>query len=131
MAAKLHISEVGRVVVPATDQEAALEFYTGKLGFEVRADVTFDDGNMRWIEVAPPGGGTGIALFPPMEGEPTSRATGIILSSSDIDADHAALREAGVDVDPEVSRMEPPVPPMFTLRDPAGNRLAVVEPLES
>jgi catechol 2,3-dioxygenase-like lactoylglutathione lyase family enzyme len=130
MAAKLHITEIGRVVVPAADQDAALEFYVGTLGFEVRADDTFADGKMRWIEVAPPGGSTAIAIAPPMEGGPASVDSGIVISTGDIEADHAALRAAGVDVDDEVARWGHPVPPMFRLRDPAGNSLTIVEPVE-
>jgi hypothetical protein len=56
--------------------------------------------------------------------------TGIVLSTTDIDADHAALKAAGVDVDPEIARWGAPVPPMFRLRDPAGNSLTIVEPIE-
>jgi predicted enzyme related to lactoylglutathione lyase len=129
MAGKLHITEVGRVAVPASDQDRALEFYVSTLGFELRTDETFADGQMRWIEVAPAGSSTAIALTPPMEGGPTAVDTGIILSTSDIDADHAALKAAGVDVDEEVARWGAPVPPMFRLRDPAGNALTIVEPL--
>ena len=92
MSSQLHITEVGRVAVPASDQDAALDFYVGTLGFELRADETFADGQMRWIEVAPAGASTSIALTPPMEGGPTAVDTGIILSSTDIDADHAALK---------------------------------------
>jgi catechol 2,3-dioxygenase-like lactoylglutathione lyase family enzyme len=47
--AKLHLTEVGRVAVPAIDQDRALEFYVGTLGFELRSDQTFPDGKMRWI----------------------------------------------------------------------------------
>jgi hypothetical protein len=64
-----------------------------------------------------------------MEGGPTAVDTGIILSTSDIDADHATLQAAGVDVDPEVARWGAPVPPMFRLRDPGGNSLTIVEPI--
>jgi hypothetical protein len=85
---------------------------------------------MRWIEVVPPGAGTAIALAPPPEGGPTAVDTGVIISTTDIEADHAALKAAGVDVDPEVARWGSPVPPMFRLRDPAGNSLTIVEPLE-
>jgi catechol 2,3-dioxygenase-like lactoylglutathione lyase family enzyme len=129
MSGKLHISEIGRVAVPASDQDGALEFYVRILGFEVRADQTFADGQMRWIEVAPAGSSTSIALAPPMEGGPTAVETGIILSSSDIEADHATLKAAGVDVDEEIARWGDPVPPMFRLRDPAGNTLTIVEPV--
>ncbi|MHB8649348.1 MAG: VOC family protein, partial [Gaiellaceae bacterium] len=41
MSGKLHITEVGRVAVPAADQNRALEFYVGTLGFELRTDETF------------------------------------------------------------------------------------------
>jgi catechol 2,3-dioxygenase-like lactoylglutathione lyase family enzyme len=108
---------------PASDQDRAIEFYVGTLGFDLQSDVTFADGKMRWIEVAPAGSSTPIALTPPMEGGPTAVDTGIILSTSDIDADHATLKAAGVDVDPEVARWGAPVPPMFRLRDPGGNAL--------
>jgi uncharacterized glyoxalase superfamily protein PhnB len=38
------------------DQDAALAFYTEKLGFEVRADVSFgEEGAARWLEVGPAG----------------------------------------------------------------------------
>lgn len=128
MSSTLHLTEIGRVAIPAADQDRALEFYVGTLGFELRSDDAFADGSMRWIEVAPRGASTAIAIAPPMEGGPTSVDTGIVISSSDIDADHAALKRAGVDVDDEVARWGDPVPPMFRLRDPAGNSLTIVEP---
>ena len=46
------------------DQDAALDFYTNKLGFEVRRnDPMGPDG--RWIEVAPPGAQTAVLLYKP------------------------------------------------------------------
>jgi catechol 2,3-dioxygenase-like lactoylglutathione lyase family enzyme len=125
---KLHITEVGRVAVPAPDQDRALEFYRDTLGFELVSDETFADGQMRWIEVVPAGASTSIALTPPMQESPTAVDTGIILSTTDIEADHATLKAAGVDVDAEIARWGAPVPPMFRFRDPAGNSLTIVEP---
>jgi catechol 2,3-dioxygenase-like lactoylglutathione lyase family enzyme len=127
MTGKLHITEVGRVAIPTADQDRALEFYVGTLGFELVSDVTFADGKMRWIEVLPSGSSTSIALAQPMEGGPTSVDTGIVLSSTDLEADHATLKAAGVDVDAEIARWGSPVPPMFRLRDPGGNTLTIVE----
>jgi hypothetical protein len=69
----------------------------GALGFELRSDETFADGKMRWIEVAPAGGSTAIAIAPPIQGGPTSVDTRIVISTSDIEADHTALKAAGVD----------------------------------
>ena len=126
---QLHLTEIGRVAIPAADQDKAVEFYRDTLGFAVRMDETFAGGQMRWIEVVPPGRTTGIALAPPMEEGPTAVETGIIISSEDIEADHAALKDAGIEVDDEIMRHDPPVPPMFWLRDPNGNRLAIVQPL--
>ena len=123
---KTRIEKVNTVVIPAGDQDRLLEFYTGTLGFETRADVPFGNG-YRWVEVAPAGAETTIAIAPPPEGRPTgNRETGIGLYTEDIDALHAELRDAGVDVDAEVGRMGDPVPPLFWLRDPEGNTLMVV-----
>jgi catechol 2,3-dioxygenase-like lactoylglutathione lyase family enzyme len=121
-----HINKVSTVVVPVSDQERALEFYVDKLGFEKRTDVPFGNG-YRWIEVAPEGAVTTIAIVPPPPGKPTGNVeTGIGLYTEDIDADHADLKSRGVDVDDEVSRMGDPVPPLFWFRDPDGNTLMVV-----
>jgi catechol 2,3-dioxygenase-like lactoylglutathione lyase family enzyme len=123
---KTRITEVGAVMVPVSDQDKALAFYTEKLGFEKRADTPYGDGD-RWVEVAPVGAATTVALVLPMEGQEVGVESRIAFSSRDVDADHAALREAGVDVDPEVMRMGDPVPPMFFFRDVDGNRLLLVQ----
>jgi predicted enzyme related to lactoylglutathione lyase len=120
------IDAIGLVIIPSTDQDRSIEFYEGPLGFEKRTDVPFG-GSYRWVEVYPPSGTTGIALAPPREQDPVGIQTGISLTTDDIDATHAQLKEAGVDVDAEVSRMGDPVPPMFWFRDPDGNTLMVVQ----
>ena len=123
---KTRVEKVGTVVVPVSDQERAIEFYVESLGFEKRADVPFGEGN-RWVEVAPAGAETTIAIVPPPPGKPAGDVeTGIGLHVRDIDAYHADLKARGVDVDPEVSRMGAPVPPLFWFRDPDGNTLMVV-----
>src|SRR5437763_14870526 len=121
------INKLGVVCVPVSDQERAIEFYVGTLGFETRADVPFGNG-YRWVEVAPAGSATTIAIAPPPEGQPTGGAqTGIIFHTDDIESVHADLKAAGVDVDAEISRMGDPVPPMFWLRDPENNVLMIAE----
>ena len=125
-AAPTTIGQVATVMVPVSDQDRAIEFYIEKLGFEQRADVPFGDGN-RWVEVAPVGAATTIALVKPQEGEATGIEARVALDSTDIDADHAALRQRGVEVDAEVMRMGGPVPPMFFFRDADANRLLIVE----
>jgi catechol 2,3-dioxygenase-like lactoylglutathione lyase family enzyme len=121
-----HINKISTVVVPVSDQERAIAFYVDTLGFEKRTDVPFGNG-YRWIEVAPEGAVTTVAIVPPPPGKPTGNVeTGIGLYTDDIDADHAELKSRGVDVDAEVSRMGDPVPPLFWFRDPDGNTLMVV-----
>ena len=119
------IAQVGTVIVPVSDQDAALEFFTGKLGFEKRTDVPYGDGN-RWLDVAPPGGETTVAVVPPMGDTPIGGETGIAFTSADVDADHATLRERGVDVDDEIMRGDD-IPSMFWFRDPDGNRYLIVQ----
>ena len=120
------VNTISLVIIPSTDQDKAIEFYVGSLGFEKRTDVPFG-GDYRWVEVYPPEGNTGIALAPPRPQDPTSVQTGITLTTGDIDATHANFKERGVDVDAEVQRMGDPVPPMFWFRDPDGNTLMVVQ----
>ena len=121
-----HITQIATVIVPVSDQEKALEFYCGKLGFEKRADMPFGKGD-RWIEVAPAGAAATLALMPPREGEQVGIQTRVSFSTSDIDADHTDMRARGVDVDAEVMRMGDPVPPMFFFRDQDGNSFFIVQ----
>ena len=125
---KLNVAQVGRVCVTVADTDRAIGFYVDTLGFEKVVDVPMGDA-MRWVEVAVAGTPTTIALAPPPQGiEAGGSQTGICLDTSDVDADHATLKAAGVDVDDEVSRYGDPVPPMFWLRDPDGNSLMIVQP---
>ena len=121
--AQTGIRGIATVAVPVRDSERALAFYRDTLGLEVRRDVPFG-GGARWIEVAPAGAATTIALAPPGSLTP-GVDTGIRLSTGTCEADQQALRDRGVEVG-EIMRW-PGVPPMFSLRDPDGNTLYVVE----
>ncbi len=124
---RTRVARINTVIVPVADQEKAISFYIDTLGLEKRADVPFE-GKYRWVEVAPEGADTTIAICPPgPNGQTGNHQTGISLQVDDIDAYYAELKAAGVDVDAEVSRMGDPVPPLFWLRDPEGNILMVVE----
>jgi catechol 2,3-dioxygenase-like lactoylglutathione lyase family enzyme len=126
---KLKVHTVGRVCVTVADTDRAIDFYVDTLGFDKVVDVPMAP-DMRWVEVALPGTKTTVALAPPPQGREAGGAqTGIILDTTDVDADHAALKAAGADVDDEVLRWGDPVPPMFWFRDPDGNSLAIVQPL--
>jgi catechol 2,3-dioxygenase-like lactoylglutathione lyase family enzyme len=116
------ITRVGTVILPVRDQDRALEFFVSTLGFETRMDGPFGDGQ-RWIEVAPPGAATTIALVP----QGSAAGIEVSLATDDAESDHAAMMAKGVEADVELIRMGEGVPPMFMFRDPDGNRFRVVE----
>ena len=120
------VSNIGVAMFTVADQDAALTFYTEKLGFEVRGDSRFGEhGEMRWLEVAPPGSRARLALNPPMFDQPGGSSIGV--ETADVLGEHARLTAiGGIDLDPEPMRT-PGAPLLFMLRDPDGNNIAVVE----
>jgi catechol 2,3-dioxygenase-like lactoylglutathione lyase family enzyme len=119
------VSNIGVAMFTVADQDAAIAFYTEKLGYELRSDVRFgENGDYRWVEVAPPGSTARLALNAPMNAQPGGGGIGV--ETPDVLGEHARLRALGVDVDPEPMR-SPGAPLLFMLRDPDGNHIAVVE----
>lgn len=119
------VSNLGVVMFTVADVDAALSFYTEKLGYEVRSDVRFGpNGENRWLEVAPPGSTARISLNPPMHNQPGGSTIGV--ETHDVRAEHGRLQELGVDVDADLMQ-GPDIPTMFALRDPDGNNIWVVE----
>ena len=121
-----HITAISRMIVTVADQDKAVDFYCGKLGLEKITDVPYGNGE-RWVEVAVAGTSTpAIALVTPMGSNTPGGNSGVILSSNNLDADHADLKARGVDVDAEIMRGGDPVPPMFWFRDQDANVLLIV-----
>jgi lactoylglutathione lyase len=120
-----HITGIRTVSIPVGDQDAALGFYRGTLGFTVLRDNPTPGGG-RWIELAP-GGDNAIVTLEPAAADVTRGAIGIRFTTDDAQAAHAALLAAGVDVD-EILRW-PGVPAMFAFRDPEGNAFSITETL--
>ena len=120
------VSNLGVAMFTVADQDAALAFYTDKLGYEVRSDERFGaDGEARWLEVAPPGSTARLALKPPMAGEPGGGSIGV--ETPDLQAEYARLSAIDGVVIEDGMMTEPGVPPMFCVRDPDGNSIWVVE----
>ena len=117
------ITDVRTIGVNVTNQDDAIAFYVDALGFEKRLDAPISP-TMRWIEVAPPGATTSIALTANADAD-IAADTGIRFTVPDAEAEHAAMRERGVNVG-DVLRWED-VPPMYTFEDPDGNRFEIVE----
>src|SRR5256885_2665637 len=85
------VSNIGVAMFTVADQDAALAFYTEKLGYEVRSDMRFgENGEMRWLEVAPPGSAARLALNPPMNDTPGG--SGIGVETRDVRAEHERLK---------------------------------------
>ena len=84
------LTNIGVAMFTVADQDAALAFYTDKLGFEVRGDTRFgENGEYRWLEVAPPGSRARLALNPPMGGQPGGGGIGV--ETPDVLAEHRRL----------------------------------------
>src|SRR5688572_649450 len=109
---------VSTVAIPVTDQDrtkALLE----RVGFETRYDADLGDG-FRWVELAPPGAATSVALVATGEGLPTGIDTGIRLVTADARAARAELLALGLAVGELLDWETTPL--MFSFTDPDGNR---------
>jgi catechol 2,3-dioxygenase-like lactoylglutathione lyase family enzyme len=123
------------------DQDEALAFYTDKLGFEVRSDVTLPElGNFRWLTVGPAGQpDMAIVLMaipgaPVMDDSTASQvrslmgkgfAGTVFLTTDDVRASYDELRARGVEFveQPE----ERPYGIDSSFRDPSGNNIRLTE----
>ena len=117
------ITGIRTVSIPVDDQDAALRFYTGTLGFTLLRDNPTPNGG-RWIELAP-GSDDVIVTLERAAAQVTRGAIGIRFTTDNAEAAHAALLAAGVDVDEILSW--PGVPAMFAFRDPEGNAFSITE----
>jgi catechol 2,3-dioxygenase-like lactoylglutathione lyase family enzyme len=108
------------VSIPVRDQDAALKFYTEKLGFKVATDQFFGDGKQRWIELLIPGGETRLSLFTPQGHE--NRIGGfqpVTFRCDDVFATATALKAKGVKLAAEPKKEVWGT--MAKFRDPDGN----------
>jgi catechol 2,3-dioxygenase-like lactoylglutathione lyase family enzyme len=126
------------------DQDEALDWYTKKLGMELREDVTLPElGDFRWLSVSPPGQ-PDVALVlmaipgPPVIDEDTRQkltevlgkgaAGGIFLQTDDCRAQYEELSKRGVEFTEPPS--ERPYGIDAGLRDPSGNAIRLVQSSE-
>ena len=123
------LTNIGVTMFTVADVDAATAWYCETLGFEVVADVRFgENGENRWLEVAPPGSTGRLSLNPPMGGEPGGGSIGI--DSTDVLGEFNRLQALGVTI--TMPPMQTPgAPLLFMLTDPAGNHIAVVDPQPS
>lgn len=101
------ISYIHSTTVVVEDQEAALDFYVNKLGWEKTMDNQMSP-TMRWLTVVPPGAQTQIALAHTSwfgGNKKPGGQTGISLVTPDIDATYATLTERGVHFTKPIEQM--------------------------
>jgi predicted enzyme related to lactoylglutathione lyase len=123
------------------DQDEALGFYTKKLGWEVRADVTVPElGNFRWLTVGPAGqDDVSVVLMaipgPPLMDDNTAQAVAdlmgkgfagtVFLNTDDVYAAYEELKSRGVEF------TEPPEQRPYGIdsafRDPSGNNFRLAQ----
>ena len=134
------LNQLANVQVWVNDQDEALAFYTDKLGFEVREDVTVPElGNFRWLSVGVPGQDVAIVLMavpgaPVFDDETRQQildllakgaAGGLFFTTEDCRASYQELAARGVEFTQEPTEQPYGVDAGF--RDPSGNQFRMVE----
>lgn len=133
------ITQLSHTGVWVLDQDAALDFYTEKLGLELREDVTVPEmGNFRWLSVGVPGQeDVAITLLavpgPPVFDEETAArlrelvakgaSSGLFFQADDVRATYEELRDRGVEFTQEPTEQPYGIDAGF--RDPSGNQMRV------
>jgi len=126
------------------DQDEALEFYTKKVGMEVREDVTVPEmGNFRWLTVGPPGqDGIAIVLMaipgpPLMDADTRAEVTNLVakgfagtifLGTDDCRASFKEMSSRGVEFVEEPEERPYGIDSAF--RDPSGNNVRLTQRYE-
>jgi catechol 2,3-dioxygenase-like lactoylglutathione lyase family enzyme len=128
-------TRIAAVALIVPDYDAAIAFYVGALGFELRSDEDQGDGK-RWVTVAPRDAETGLLLAKAVNtrqtaaiGSQTGGRVGFFLHTDDFDREHERMRDRGV-VFEEPPRDEP-YGRVAVWRDPFGNRWDLIGPLPS
>ncbi len=133
--------KIGAAQVWVHDQDVALDFYTRRLGFEVRSDVTVPElGNFRWLTVSPPGQeDIAITLMaipgPPVMDEATAAevralmakgfAGTVFLTTDDYQASYEELSARGVEFTEKPEERPYGIDSGF--RDPSGNSFRLTQ----
>jgi catechol 2,3-dioxygenase-like lactoylglutathione lyase family enzyme len=134
------LKQLTTVQVWVHDQDEALDFYTNKLGLELREDVTVPEmGNFRWLTVGVPGQDVAIVLMavpgPPVFDEETrdkinslmakGASGGLFFASDDVQATYEELKSRGVEFQQEPTEQPYGVDAGF--RDASGNSMRVAQ----
>ncbi|MUM15979.1 VOC family protein [Mycobacterium sp. CBMA271] len=132
---------IGSVQLWVHDQEAALAFWTEKVGFEVRSDVSMPElGDFRWLAVGPPGQDDVDIVLMAVPGEPVMDeqtrqsvldlaakgfAGTVFLTTDDCMKSYEEMSARGVEFTEKPETRPYGVDSAF--RDPSGNHIRMVE----
>jgi catechol 2,3-dioxygenase-like lactoylglutathione lyase family enzyme len=112
------------VSVPVADQEASKAFYRDVLGFTLLREEAMGPSG-KWIQLAPPGCATTIALVTWFDNMKPGALQGVMLNSTDIDSDHQILTSRGL----QLSKIEQqPWGRYAMFKDPDGNGWILRQP---
>ena len=133
--------KISSVQLWVTDQEKALDFYTRKVGMEVRSDVTVPEmGNFRWLTVGPAGQPDVAIVLMPIPGPPVMDgataddvralvgkgfAGTVFLTTEDCQAEYEALSARGVEFTGKPEQQLYGIDCAF--RDPSGNHIRLTQ----
>ena len=117
------IRKVKFISIPVRDQDRALAFYVDTLGFTLLTDQPMGPGQ-RWVEVRPPKGESGVALFtPPGQEDRIGTFTGISLECDDVQKTYEELVAKGVEFAKPPKKESWGV--MAILKDSEGNQIVL------
>jgi lactoylglutathione lyase len=138
------IDSIGGAVVIVSDQQKAIEFYTQKLGFELKSDIPFGGSSssaegLRWVEVAPKESQSTISLMVPnpivmsdgVEIEAIKKSigaeTGIWFYSKNMQSTYEELKGKGVDITAPEKQEWGGI--MSKVKDQDGNSFSIISSL--
>ena len=116
------------ILVP--DYDAGIDFFVGKMGFDLLEDTDLGDGK-RWVRVAPKGGQTAFLLAQAKGDQATfigkqgGGRVWLFLQTHDFATDHARMLSNGIHFE-ETPRCEP-YGTVAVFSDPFGNRWDLIE----
>ena len=124
------ITHAGTISIYVSDQSRAVEWYVETLGFEKRTDASMskESPDVRWLEVAPPGAQTVIALQNAAFFGNESRVGGfadVTFECDDVQATAEALAGRGVEITKEPTTE--PWGTYFQFQDVDGNEFVVTQ----
>lgn len=110
------------VSVPVSDQDAAKDFYTEQVGFDLVTESQFDD-ELRWIQVGPRDSDASLTLVTWFDSMPPGSLRGLVVETDDLETDYQAMRSRGVQFLAPPAQQPGGIFAIFN--DPDGNQISL------